>query len=145
MSVYQSPVGLSAAPVANQLSEMLTFKERFCKPFCILNNSQPSASVSYTVGQATLNGTTVFVPITARVEILVPANGKNCCGKAESLVFTENFKVAFQGRTTLPTGTPTITSVGTDQSLACVKNGAAYGYVINDSVVISIGAAAAAS
>lgn len=144
MAVYQNPVGLSAAPVANQLSEMLTFKERLCEPFCVLNNNQPSAIVTYTVGTPTLNNSTVFVPITARVEILVPS-GNKCCGKAQPLVYTENFKVAFQGRTTLPTSTPVITSVGTDQGIACVKNGKAYGYVINDSVTISIGAASSAS
>lgn len=144
MSVYQSPVGLSTAPTANQVSEMLTFKERLCSPFCILNNSQPSASVSYSVGQSTLVGSTVFVPITARIEILVPS-GNKCCGKAESLVYTETFKVAFQGRTSLPTSTPVITSQGTDQGIACVRNGKAYMYVINDSVTVSIGAAAAAS
>ncbi len=144
MSVCQSPVGLSGAPVANQLSVMLTFKEKLCGPFCVLNNSQPSGTVTYTVGQSTLNGTTVFVPITARIEILVPT-GNRCCGKAEPLVYTESFKVAFQGRTTLPTTTPVVTSVGMDQGIGCVKNGKAYGYVINDSVTISIGAAATAS
>jgi hypothetical protein len=144
MAVYQNPVGLSAAPVANQLSVMLTFKERLCEPFCVLNNNQPSATVTYVVGTPTLNNSTVFVPITARVEILVPS-GNKCCGKAQPLVYTENFKVAFQGRTTLPTSTPVITSVGTDQGIACVKNGKAYGYVINDSVTISIGAASSAS
>lgn len=143
MAVYQSPVGLSAAPVANQLSEMLTFKERFCSPFCVLNSNQPSATVTYSVGTPTLNGTTVFVPITARIEILVPNSG--CCGKAQPLVYTENFSVAFQGRTSLPTTTPQIVSVGTTQSPACVKNNKAYGYVINDSVTVTIGAASSAS
>lgn len=144
MAVFQSPVGLSAAPVANQLSEMLTFKEKFCTPFCVLNNNQPSATVTYSVGTPTLNNTTVFVPITARIEILVPS-GNSCCGKAQPLVYTENFKVAFQGRTSLPTTTPQIVSVGTDQGIACVKNGKAYGYVINDSVTVTIGAASSAS
>lgn len=144
MAVYVSPVGLSAAPVANQLSALLTFKEKLCKPFCILNNSQPNATVSYSVGTPTLNGTTVFVPITARVKVLVPS-GNSCCGKAVPYVYTENFTVAFQGRTSLPTTTPVITSVGTSQSVACVKDGAAYGYVVNDSVTITIGAPSAAS
>lgn len=143
--VYQSPVGLSAVPVANQLSVMLTFKERLCNPFCIANGNQPNATVSYSVGQSTLNDTTVFVPITARIEILVPV-GSKCCGKADPLVFTETFLVAFQGRTTLPTTTPVVDSVGMNQGVACIDSkGRAYGYVINDSVTISIGAAAAAS
>lgn len=141
MSVYQSPVGLSAAPVANQLSVMLTFKERLCEPICVVNDNQPSASVSYSVGNPTLVGTTVFVPIIAQIQILAPSS---CC-KAQPLIFTERFKVAFQGRTTLPTTTPVIESVGTDPSLSCVKGGKAYGYVINDSVTVTIGASSTAS
>ena len=113
MSVYQSPVGLSAAPVANQLSVMLTFKERLCQPICVLNDNQPSASVSYSAGNPTLVGTTVFVPIIAQIQILAPSS---CC-KAQPLIFTERFKVAFQGRTSLPTTTPVIESVGTDQGI----------------------------
>lgn len=141
MAVYQSPVGLAAAPVANQLSEMVTFKERFCKPFCIANSNQPTATVKYEVGDPTLDGTTVFVPIKASVQIVVP---KSCCGSVIE-PFTEYFTVAFQGRTTLPTTKPTIESVGTQQSLACVKNGEARGYVINDSIIVSIGAPSSAS
>lgn len=142
LDIYQSPVGLSGAPVANQLSEMITFKAHFCKPFCIANSNQPNATVRYEVGQPVLNGTTVFVPITAFVQIVVP---KKCGCGSDVLPYTGRFEVAFQGRTTLPTTTPTIESVGTQQSLACVNNGAANGYVINDSIVVSIGAAAAAS
>lgn len=142
VQVYQNPVGLSGAPVANQLSEMVTFKMRLCKPFPIANSNQPNASVRYEVGQPTLNGTTVFVPITAFIQLLVPGN--NCCG-AEIIPYTARFTVAFQGRTTLPTTTPAIESVGTQQSLACVNNGNANSYVINDSITISIGAAATAS
>lgn len=142
VQVYQSPVGLSGAPVANQLSEMVTFKMRLCKPFDIANSNQPNASVRYEAGQPILNGTTVFVPITAFIQLLVPGN--NCCG-AQIIPYTARFTVAFQGRTTLPTTVPDIQSVGTQQGLACVTNGNANGYVINDSITISIGAAAAAS
>lgn len=142
LQIYQSPVGLSGAPVANQLSEMITFKAYFCKPFCIANSNQPNATVRYEVGQPVLNGTTVFVPITAFVQIVVPE--KCGCG-AKVIPYTGRFEVAFQGRTTLPTTTPTIESVGTKQSLACVNNGEANAYVINDSITVTIGAAAAAS
>lgn len=141
MAVYQSPVGLATAPVANQLSEMVTFKERLCNPICVVNNNQPFATVSYTAGTPTLDGTTVFVPIIAQIQITAPSN---CC-EAQKLLYTERFKVAFQGRTTLPTTPPVITSLGTDQSLACVKKGRAYGYIINDSITVSIGASSSAS
>lgn len=142
LQIYQNPVGLSGAPVANQLSEMITFKARFCKPFCIANSNQPNATVRYEVGQPVLDKTTVFVPVTAYVQIVVP---KKCGCGSDVIPYTGRFQVAFQGRTTLPTTTPTIESVGTQKSLACVSNGEANGYVINDSIVVSIGAAAAAS
>lgn len=141
MAVYQSPVGLSAAPVDNQLSVMLTFKERLCQPICVLNDNQPSATVKYSVGNPILVGTTVFVPIVAQIQILAPSG---CC-KAQPIIFTERFKVAFQGRTSLPTTQPVIESVGTDQSISCIKGGKAYGYVINDSVTVTIEASSTAS
>lgn len=141
MSVHISPVGLSAAPVANQLSILATFKERLCQSIPAVSNNQPIATVSYTAGQPVLNGTTVFIPITASIQITSPTK---CC-KANVQMCTERFMVAFQGRTTLPTGEPTITSVGTQQSISCVKNGEAYGYVINDSLTIAIGASSTAS
>lgn len=140
MSVYLSPVGLSAAPVANQLSVMATFKERLCQPFCADNSNQPSATVTYTAGTATLQGTTVFVPITASIQLLSPSS---CC-KAIPQMFTEKFIVAFQGRTTLPTSIA-IESVGTEQAISCIKNGKAYGYNINDSITVTIGASSTAS
>ena len=141
MSVYLSPVGLSGAPVANQLSVMASFKEKLCQPFCANGSNQPSATVNYTAGPATLQGTTVFVPVTASIQLLTPGN---CC-KAIPQMFTEKFIVAFQGRTTLPTSV-TIESVGTEQGVACVnKKGEAYAFLINDSITVTIGAAAAAS
>lgn len=141
MSVYQSPVGLSEAPVANQLSEMVTFKERLCNPVCVNSDNQPYGSVSYTYGTPVLNGTTVFIPIIAKIQILVPTK---CC-KADPLVFTERFEVAFQGRTSLPTSV-TIQSVGTSQGLTYInREGQACGYYINDSIQVTIGASSTAS
>ena len=140
MSVYVSPVGLSGAPVANQLSVMVTFKEKLCEPFCANSSNQPNATVTYSAGTATLNGTTVFVPITASIQLLTPSK---CC-KAIPQMFTQKFLVAFQGRTTLPTSV-TIESVGTEQSVACVKQGKATSYVINDSITVTIGASSTAS
>lgn len=141
MSVSISPVGLSGAPVANQLSALVTMREKLCKPICVDNNTQPNATVSYVAGQATLNGTTVFIPVVASIQLLSPSPG--CC-QAIPQMFTERFTVAFQGRTTLPTSV-TIESVGTSQGIACVSNGVARGYVINDSIQVTIGAASSAS
>lgn len=141
MSVYLSPVGLSGAPVANQLSVMATYKEKLCQAFCANGSNKPVATVAYTAGTATLQGTTVFVPVTASIQLLSPGD---CC-KAIPQMFTETFIVAFQGRTTLPASV-TIASVGTEQGIACVdRYGKAHGYIINDSITVTIGAAAAAS
>lgn len=131
--VTLSPVGLAAAPVANQVSFLATFKERLCKAFCITSSVQPQVSVSYTTGQARLNGTTVFIPITAVVTVVTPG----CGCEAKTQLFTENFVVAFQGQTALPT-TVTVSSVGRIQGGSCVKCGKAFAYTINDSLVVTI-------
>lgn len=133
-----SPVGLAAAPVANQLSILATFREKLCQPFCIDSSIQPSATVTYSSGTPILNGTTVFVPITARITIVTPGCGCN----AKTQLFTEQFYVAFQGQTAIPAAVA-ITSVGRVQGGSCVKCGRAYAYSINDSLAITIGAAAA--
>ena len=128
-----SPVGLAAAPVANQVSLLATFREKLCQPFCIDSSVQPSATVVYSSGTPILNGTTVFVPITARITIVTPGCGCN----AKTQLFTEQFYVAFQGRTALPTSV-TITSVGRVKGGACVTCGCAHAYSINDSLTVTI-------
>lgn len=131
--VTLSPVGLAAAPVANQVSMLATFKEKLCRPFCIDSTVQPQVTVTYTYSTPRLVGTTVFVPITAVITIVTPSN---CC-EARTRLFTENFVAAFQGRTAVPT-TVTITSVGKTQGGSCIKCGKAYSYTINDSLTIAI-------
>ena len=131
--VTLSPVGLAAAPVANQVSFLATFRERLCKPFCIDSSVQPQVSVVYTTGLARLDDTTVFVPITAVVTVVTPG----CGCEAKTQLFTENFVVAFQGQTALPT-TVTVSSVGKIQGGSCVKCGKAFAYTINDSLVVTI-------
>ena len=134
-----SPVGLAAAPVANQLSFLATFREKLCRPFCIDSSVQPFASVEYIHGTPILNipeGATVgtvFVPITARITVVIQGCGCN----AKTQLFTEQFYVAFQGQTALPTNV-TIASVGKLQNGACVTCGKAYAYSINDSLTITI-------
>lgn len=135
--VRLSPVGLTAAPVANQLSVLATFREKLCNPYCIDSSVQPAATVAYTTGTPVLNDSTVFIPVTARVSIVT---GSGCCTKTE--LFTEQFYVAFQGQKTMPTSV-TITSVGRIQNGSCVKCGCAKAYSINDSLVIAITPSAA--
>lgn len=130
--VRLSPVGLAAAPVANQLSILATYKEKLCHPFCITSSVQPLATLEYTTGTPSLNGTTVFVPVTARLTIVT---GSGCNAKTQ--LFTEQFYVAFQGQTALPTSV-TVTSVGRLQGGSCVRCGCAYSYSINDSLTITI-------
>ena len=128
-----SPVGLAAAPVANQLSILATYREKLCHPYCITSSVQPTATVEYSSGTPVLNGTTVFVPITARVTIVTPGCGCN----AKTQLCTENFYVAFQGQTTVPTRV-TITSVGRIQGGSCVTCGKASAFYVNDSLTIAI-------
>lgn len=130
--VRLSPVGLAAAPVANQVSLLATYKEKLCCPFCIDSSVQPLATLDYTAGTPVLNGTTVFVPVTARITVIT---GSGC--KAKTQLFTEQFYVAFQGQTGLPTSV-TVNSVGRIQGGSCVKCGCAYAYSINDSLTVTI-------
>ena len=128
-----SPVGLAAAPVANQLSVLITFREKLCHPFCIDSSIQPLATVEYSTGTPILNGTTVFVPVTARLTVVTQGCGCN----AKTQLFTEQFYIAFQGQTAVPTAV-TIESVGRLQGGANVTCGKAYAYSVNDSVTVTI-------
>lgn len=128
-----SPTGLAAAPVANQLSLLATFKEKLCQPFCIDSSVQPFATLEYVTGTPVLNGTTVFVPVTARLTVVTPGCGCN----AKTQLFTEQFYVAFQGQTAVPTAV-TVTSVGRIQGGSLVKCGRAFAYSVNDSLTITI-------
>lgn len=130
-----SPVGLATtALVANQVSFLVNFREKLCRPFCIDSSIQPFASIEYSNGQPVLVGTTVFVPITARITIVT----QSPCGcNAKTQLFTEQFYVAFQGQTAVPTAV-TIASVGRIQNGANVSCGRAYAYSINDSLTVTI-------
>lgn len=135
--VTLSPVGLAAAPVANQVSFLATFKEKLCHCVCATSSNQPQATVSYRYETPTLNGTTVFVPIVATITIVTPGCGCN----AITQVINERFVVAFQGRTTLPASV-TITSVGLTQGLIKIVCGKSNCYAINNSLTVSIPASA---
>ena len=130
--VRLSPVGLAAAPVANQLSVLVTYREKLCRPFCIDSSIQPLATVVYTTGQAVLDGTTVFIPVTARITVVT-----GCGCNAKTQLFTEQFYVAFVGQTALPSSV-TLTSAGRLQNGSCVKCGRAFAYSINDSLTVTI-------
>ena len=132
--VFLSPVGLAAAPVANQLSTMVTFKEKLCIPYCNNTNIATQIGVSYTTGTPILVGTTVFVPVTANVSVLSPS--KCCLQNPQGC--TENFFVAFQGRTALPASV-TITSVGRTFEPTCIdNNGRVNDVAIYDSITVTL-------
>lgn len=135
MAVTISPVGLATAPVANTLSFMATYKEKLCRPFCVDSTIQPQVSVVYTTGTPRLVDTTVFVPVKATITVVTQAGRCGC--NAHTQLFTEDFVVAFQGRTELPT-TVTLTNVGRDAFGSNVNCGCAHSYTINDSLVLSI-------
>lgn len=135
MAVTISPVGLAAAPINNVAAVMATYKEKLCRPYCTDSTIQPQLSIVYTIGTAKLNETTVFVPITATITIVTQTNRCGC--NAHTQLFTENFVVAFQGQTALPTST-TLANIGRDAFGTNVNCGRAYSYTINDSITVTI-------
>lgn len=135
MAVTISPVGLAAAPVANTLAFMVTYKEKLCHPYCIDSTIQPLVSVVYTTGTPRLVETTVFIPITAVITIVTQTTKCGC--DAHTQLLTENFVVAIQGQTALPTAV-TLTNVGREEFGTNVNCGRAHSYTINDSLTITI-------
>ena len=135
MAVTVSPVGLAAAQVVNVANIMATYKEKLCRPYCIDSTIQPQVSVVYTIGTPRLNDTTVFVPVRATITIVTQMNKCGC--NAHTQLFTEDFVVAFQGRTALPT-TVTLANLGRDAFGSNVNCGRAYSYTINDSISITL-------
>lgn len=138
MSVYISPVGLAAAPVANQLALLATYKERLCRSYCVDSSLQPQVSVVYSHGTPRFVGETVFIPIKAVITVVTQSG---CCN-ANTHLFTENYVVAFRGQTGLPTAV-TIGAPDRDVQPSCVQCGRANGITINDSFTITITPAAA--
>lgn len=135
MAVTVSPVGLAAAPVNNVAAIMATYKEKLCRSYCTDSTIQPQVSVVYTTGTAKLNESTVFVPVTATITIVTQENRCGC--NAHTQLFTENFVVAFQGQTALPTSV-TLANVGRDAFGSNVNCGRAYSYTINDSITVTL-------
>lgn len=132
--VFLSPVGLAAAPVANRVSLLATYKEELCSEICATSTNQPEALVSYRYERPVLNGTTVFVPIVATVTILIPGCG---CQAVPPQVITERFLVAFQGQKAIPTSV-TISSEGRQQGIIKVVCGKSSTYAVNDSITVAI-------
>lgn len=135
MAVTISPVGLAAAQVENVANIMATYKEKLCRPYCTDSTIQPQVSVVYTTGTARLVDSTVFVPVTSTITIVTQNN--NCGCNAHTQLFTENFVVAFQGRTALPT-TITLANFGRNAFGSNVNCGRAYSYTINDSLSLTL-------
>lgn len=133
-----SPVGLAAAPVANELALLAVIQEKFCNySYCTDSTTQPQAVVQFTAGTARLEGTTLFVPIKATVQVELPG----CCNNAITKLYNENFVIAFQGVTALPTAI-TIANLGQDVQPACVNCGRAHGITIYNSLTVTITPAA---
>lgn len=133
MAVYLSPVGLSTAQVANRVSLLATYKERLCRRVCENSTNQPEAFVTYQHGSPVLNGTTVFVPITATVTIVTPG----CGCQATTQVIVEQFEAAFQEQSTLPTSI-VIATEGQVNKLANVQCGSSNCLAIYSSLTVTI-------
>ena len=131
--IYVSPVGLAAAAVANQLPLLVNYKEKLCRAICVNSTAQPQVTIVYTHGTPTLNGSTVFVPMTAVITVVTPG----VCCKATTQFFTEKFVAAFQGQTAVPT-TITVATVGRKQELSNLTCGRAHSVTIDDSITVTI-------
>lgn len=86
----------SIIPVATATAQEIAVEatERLCKSFCILGDVRPAATVSFSVGEATVINSNAIVPITATITVTTPSNGK--CGCAHTQVFNEHFSLAFE-------------------------------------------------
>ena len=91
-------------PVTTPTSEELLVEitEKVCRPFCILGDAQPTATVTFTAGEVTVTDGNAIFPVTAMVTVVSPSSSG--CGCAQSQVFREHFQMAFNA-----TGTNTIT------------------------------------
>lgn len=129
-----SPVGIpTTALVANQLNVLATIKETLCNKCCVKSAIQPQYNITYNYSTPYLNGSTVFVPITAIVSIVTP----DCCGCTKTKLYNEDFVVAFVGQTALPTAV-TITPVGESgngSNICCCMAGS---YTINQALTITL-------
>lgn len=143
MAVIISPVGVATAPTANEVAFMATYKEKLCQPFCIDSTIQPQVSVDYTTGTPRLDNQTVFIPVKAVITIVTPKSTRCRCN-ANTQLITENFVIALQGRTTIPTSV-TITNLGREAFGSDVSCGCAFTYTINDSLLLSVAPAPAAA
>lgn len=133
MAVYLSPVGLSTAQVANRVSLLAIYKERLCRRVCENSTNKPEAFVTYQHGLPVLNGTTVFVPITATVTIVTPG----CGCAATTQVITEQFEATFQEQSSLPTDIA-IATEGQINKLANVQCGSSNCLAIYSSLTVTI-------
>lgn len=134
MSHIVAPAALSTtALVANQASILLTLKEPLAKPYCVSADNQPSFSLTYSVSNSKLIGTTAFVDIQAKLTIISPTK----CKPATVQVFTETFTVAFQGQSAVPTSV-TVTSLGRDSRPSDVSCCIANSFTVNDSLTVLI-------
>ena len=108
--------------------------ERICRPFCFLGQAQPTATVSFVPGTATVADGVAIVPMTALVTVVSPTDQP--CGCAHTQVFRESFTLAFAA-----TGTNTVTvtdgtaTVVTPAYTKCCK---AYGVNVKKSFVATI-------
>lgn len=126
-------MGLSTAQVPNRVSLLAIYKERLCRRVCENSTNQPEASVTYQHGSPILNGTTVFVPITATVTIVTPG----CGCAATTQVITEQFEATFQEQSALPTSID-IATEGQINKLANVQCGSSNCLATYSSLTVTI-------
>ena len=77
---------------ATEVQVVADITEKVCKQYCILGQAQPTATVSFLAGAASVADGVAIFPMTAMVTIVSPT--AQPCGCAHSQVFRENFKLA---------------------------------------------------
>lgn len=133
------PISPETSPSSDTQSLLIDLREKLCRPCCINSENRPEVAVRYSNGTPVVSGNTLFIPITATITFIVP--GCKClqCGgnKSTTQIFTENFTVAFQGRTTIPT-VVTIRSTGHIENYSDIKCCKCFGYVYKDAITINL-------
>lgn len=95
---------IPAAPAsATTQALVVEATEGLCRPYCSLG-ANPSATMTFSVGEVRVLGTYVIVPIIVTTTIVASEGAR--CGRASTQIFTETFDVGF---TATATNTITLT------------------------------------
>lgn len=122
----------TSAQTANQLGLTVSFLERYRKPRRCSKSKPIQTTVTYSVGDLSLNGTTLFVPVIATVTAVYLLQS----GGTASKTFVETFTISFQNQDALTSGA-TVTKYGTVTDISTSSYGVTT-LLIDDSIIIAV-------